>query len=278
MSPFPPPTGRPATMFPRPDPWAEQQRRQERHRVERQRRRRRWLIPVAVVALAIAVIAGFVVNQAVVDRGAQDPAVATGPTPSMTSDSSGPEPTVAPNRLIEVDRVWLIDRGDGVFDWGVSVRTPSAAPTRSGVVIDVRLIGADDDVVEEANGEVNGVGPDAIGAVAGRLIDADEVPVRLEFDVAVGVPSNDQALVEVLDVRGLERSPDSIRGRIRAESFDPIDDVTMVLLWFDDDGEVVAAVPRSVEQVRPDLDARFEIDLRDEVVPDGRPDSVIWTR
>ena len=265
-------------MFPRPDPWAEQARRQERHRDEQRRRRRRWTIPIAVlVVLAVGAIAGLFVNKVVTERRVAEPVATIEPPPSTDPVTSGPEPTVSPDSLIEVDQVWLIDRGDGVFDWGVSVRTPSAAPTRSGVVIDVRLIGADDEVVETANGEVDGIGPESIGAVTGRLTDVDKVPVRLEFDVAVGVASTDLALGDVLRVRALERDADALRGRIRVESASPIEDVMMVLLWFDDDGEVVAAVPQPVEQVRPDVEVRFDIDLRDEVVPDGRPDSVVWT-
>ncbi len=280
MSSLPPPTGRPATMFPRPDPWAEQQRRRERHRAERNRHRRRWLIPIAVlaVAVAVAVIVGFVLADGGSGRGEPDPAATIAPTSSTVSETSSPDSTIAPDELVEVDQVWLIDRGDGVFDWGVSVRTPPAAPTRSGVVIDVRLLDANDAVVDDAFGVVDGVGPDSTGAVTGRLDDVDEVPVRLEFDVAVGVESSDRALGDVLSVRALERTPESIRGRIRSRNADPIGDVTMVLLWVDDDGDVVAAVPQPVEQVRPDVDVRFEIDLGDEVVPDGRPDSVVWTR
>jgi len=82
----------------------------------------------------------------------------------------------------------------------------------------------------------------------------------------------------VLSIRALERTSDSVRGRIRSESLDPIDDITMVLLWLDGDGAVVAAVPQPVEQVRPEVDLRFDIELGGEVVPDGRPDSVVWTR
>jgi hypothetical protein len=279
MASFPPPTGRPANMFPRPDPWTEQVRRQEQHRAEQWRRRRKWLIPVVVlVVVAAGVIAGFLVNEAVVERRAAEPASTAATIPPTVLDTGGPEPTVLPDQLVEIDQVWLIDRGDGVFDWGVSLRTPLSAPTRSGVVVEVRLLDDNDVVVEDAFGVVDGIGPQSLGAVAGRLTDVDGMPVRLEFDVAVGVESNDRALGDVLDVRALERDSESVRGRIRSAASDPIDDVTMVLLWFDAEGEVVAAVPQPVEQVRPDVDARFDIDLSNEVVPQGRPDAVIWTR
>ena len=279
MSSFPPPTGRPVTMFPRPDPWAEQQRRQEEHRAKRWRRRRKWLLAVAVLAVAAAGVAAVFIADAGSDRASsQVPVTTQSVAPSPDPGATAPATTVAPDELIEVDQVWLIDRGDGVFDWGVSVRTPSDAPTRSGVVIDVRLLGDDDEVIEQGSGEVNGVGEDSIGAVAGRFSDPNDLPVRLEFDIAVGIVSNDQALGDVLDVRGLDRDPEVVSGRIRAQSAEPVEDVTMVLLWFDDAGDVVAAVPQPVDQVRPDVDARFEIDLSEEVVPEGRPDSIVWTR
>ena len=278
MSQPPPPTGRPTVASSRPDPWKEQAIRHARHRAEHKRRRRRLLVPLLVLTvLAVIAFAGSLARDAWVERREADPATSVEPPPSTNVGAGDPEPAVPAEQLIEIDQVWLVDRGDGVYDWGVSVRTPEIAPTRSGVVIDVRLIDAADAVVEEASGVVDGIGPESIGAVTGRLNDAEQVPVRLEFDVAVGVESGDRALDDLLSVRALERTPGSVRGRIRSEVASPIDDVTMVLLWLGDDGEVVAAVPQPVEQVRPAVDARFDIDLDDEVVPDGRPDSVVWT-
>lgn len=266
-------------MFPRPDPWTEQARRQEEHEAEQRHRRRKWLIPLSALAvLAVAAVVAVLVIDALSGSDVATPEATVAPSPSTVPEVSAPEPTVPPNQLVEIDQVWLIDRGDDVFDWGVSVRTPPGAPTRSGVVVEVRLLDDDDVVVHDAFGVVDGIGPESLGAVTGRLTDAGSVPVRLEFDVAVGVESNDRALGDVLSVRALERDPESVRGRIRSERRDPIEDVTMVLLWLDADGEVVAAVPQPVEQVRPDVDLRFDIDLDDEVVPDGRPDSVVWTR
>lgn len=267
-------------MFPRPDPWEEQAKRERQDREDRRRRRHRWLLPIVGLALvSTGAVAWFLIDRAVGDGSVAEPAIVAVSVESTTTVVvTSPPSTVSPNELVEVDRVWLIDRGDGVFDWGVSVRTPPTAPTRSGVVIDVRLLGADDDVVEEASGQVDGVGPESVGAVTGRLSDAPDVPVRIEFDVAVGVVADDRALGDMLDLRGLEREDDSVSGRVRTATVEPIQDVMMVLLWLDDAGDVVAAVPQPVERVRPDVDARFDIDLGDEVVPDGRPDTVVWTR
>lgn len=234
---------------------------------------------VSVVAmLAIVAFGAWATNETLVDREGTD-SVASSERTEPTAPAAGDVvATVSPDRLVRVDRVWLIDRGDGTFDWGVSVRTPPDAPMRSGVVIDVRLIDADDEVVEESTGVVDGVGPESIGAVSGRLADPTALPVRIEFDVAVGAESEDRSLADRLSLRAVERTPESVRGRIRSDVGNPIVNVTMVLLWFDDAGDVVAAVPQPVQQVRPGIDLRFDIDLGDEVVPDGPPDLVVWTR
>jgi len=228
--------------------------------------------------LALTAVVGFLAVTASSEGEVAVPPTSSAPAPSTVPEVSGPEPTLPPDELVEIDRVWLIDRGDGVLDWGVSVRTPPDAPTRSGVIIEVRLLDEDDVVVHDASGVVDGIGPEAVGAVTGRLAGASSVPIRLEFDVAVGVESNDRALGDVLSVRALDRVGESVRGRIRSESENSIEDVTMVLLWLDEDGDVIATVPQAVEQIRPDVDLRFDIDLDDEVVPDGRPDSVVWTK
>ncbi len=296
MSAIPPPDGRTAatstvpsstaTTPPPFDPWAEQVRRQAVHHAQRQRRRRKRAVPVIVLAVLVA---GATTASVVLDRRSGDrpddastpPDVASTPADAMASTasgSSGPEPTVAPDELVEVDQVWLVDRGDGTFDWGVSVRTPTIASRRSGVVIDVWLTDADGAIVHEASGEVDGIGPESTGAVAGRLTAPVSDPVRIEFDVAVGVASNDPGIGELLTVRAIERTGERVTGRIASLATEPIEDVTMVLLWFDDAGEVVAAVPQPVDRVRPEVEARFDIDLSRESVPEGGPDSVVWTR
>jgi hypothetical protein len=195
-----------------------------------------------------------------------------------TSTEALPEPIVAPGELVTVDEVWLVDRGSGVFDWGVVVSTPQFAPTRSGVEVEVRLIDADGGIVQEVSGIIDGIGHDAEGAVAGRLIDPETDPVRIEFDVLVGVRSADASLGDLLEVRALDRNDDALSGRIRSSAPDGLADLTMVLVWRDDVGDVVAAVPVAVDRVRPGVDARFVVDLLEEMVPEGRPDTVFWLR
>ncbi|MEP4648972.1 MAG: hypothetical protein ABJ314_02235 [Ilumatobacter sp.] len=296
MSAIPPPAGdtaatstvpdSTATSPPPFDPWAEQVRRQALHHAQRRRRRRRQAAPLIVLAVLVA---GVAAASVVIDRRSDDRSDDASTPADVASSavdavvpaapgSSAPAPTSAPDELVEVDEVWLVDRGDSTFDWGVSVRTPPSAPRRSGVVIDVWLTDADGAVVHTASGEVDGIGPESTGAVAGRLTAPVSDPVRIEFDVAVGVESNDRGIGEVLSVRALERTPDGVSGRIATTTTEPIEDFTMVLLWFDEAGEVVAAVPQRVDRVRPGVEARFDIDLSTEPVPDGDPDSVVWTR
>ena len=52
----------------------------------------------------------------------------------------------------------------------------------------------------------------------------------------------------------------------------------MLFVWHDVDGEVIGTTPLEIEALRPGVDARFVLDLADEVVPDGRPDAVFWVR
>jgi hypothetical protein len=146
------------------------------------------------------------------------------------------------------------------------------------VEVDVRLIDAGGEIVEAASGLVDGISENSQGAVAGRLLGPVVGPVRIEFDVSVGVPSSDAALGDILEARALDRNDDTLSGRIRSSSLDDFTDLTMVLVWRNDAGEVVAAVPVGIDQVRPGVDARFVVDLVEEMVPEGRPDTVFWLR
>lgn len=280
MNELPPPAGPPATMYPRPDPWVEQARRDVVHRAARRRRRRRWLVPLLViVVLSLAAGAWAVLLR---DRGGTSDAVespsVTPPVTSMVDTTIASVPTVGPEDLVAVDEVWLVDRGDGVFDWGVAVRTQPDAPARRGVEVTVRLISDDDEVVESVSEILGVIGDDAPAAVAGRLTDADEDPVRLEFDISVGEETDGAALADLFDVRALERDGDELTGRIRSSASSEIGDLRVLFVWHDEVGSVIATAPLAIDVLRPGVDARFELDLSEEVVPEGRPDTVFWVR
>lgn len=276
MTGFPPPTGPRINAVPRVDPWVEQQRRERVHQAERWRRRRRWLIPLVTVALLITVGAVVVVAVDVLSESETEVS-----TPASTVIDSVPEPppavsTLPPGDLVRVDEVWLIDRGDEVYDWGVIVQSVADAPTRSGVEIEVRLLDAAGEVIETFTATIDGVDAESNGGLAGRTIDPEDPPVRLEFDVGVGEAVEEPSLDDLLELRAVERQADSISGRVRSRSTVEVVDVTMLLVWRDEAGDIVATVPTPISRVRPGVDARFEIDLADEQVPDGRPDDVMW--
>lgn len=263
------------------DPWLEQARRKALHDAAQRRRRLRWaaaVLAVLVIAAVAAVVYGLVTADSN-DDGSQ--AVDTTPTtqPAQTATTADGEAAESANDLVMVDEVWLVDRGDGVFDWGVVVLVPERAPTRSGVEIEVRLIGPDDEVVATDIRSIDGVDTDSPGAAIGQVIDPDVAPVRIEFDVAVGRPSNDVAYDEILQVQTMIRDGDELSGRVRSSSIAGVGDVAAVFVWRDQgeqDGAVIGMAIQPIDEIRPGVDARFVLDLTDQNVPDGRPDDVFW--
>lgn len=271
-------------MFPRPDPWVEQARRDAAHRDARRRRRRRWLIPLLVViGLAGAFAVGAVLSESfgstsgdvASDGRDSEGGVPSTPTLAATTASSS---TVAPSDLVAVDEVWLVDRGDGIFDWGVAVRTQPGAPARSGVEVAVRLLDARGEIVTTASDILGVIDADSPAATAGRLVEPGSSPVRIEFDISVGRESDSPALADLFDVRALDRDDDELTGRIRLLAPNEVEDISVLFVWHDETGAVVATAPLEIGLLRPGVDARFELDLADEVVPDGRPDAVFWVR
>jgi hypothetical protein len=277
-------------MFPRPDPWEEQRHRDREHRAAKRRRRRRWLIPLSIVLVLGAAVAGLLILSPFGDDGSSSDSVVTSAAPSTTeSVDTAPPPTVPPERLVEVSEVWLLDRGDGVFDWGLSVLVPSTGPTRSGVEVEVTLLDDRDDVVDTFVRTLDGVNSLVPSTAAGRLVDPDRAPTRLDFDITVGVPSDDLALDALLSTRAVRRDGDELTGRIRSSALDDITDISMVMVWRSDeaasadsgsdsgDEAVVAVVVYEIERIRPGVDAQFSIDLDEQRAPEGVPDAVLWS-
>lgn len=244
-----------------------------------------------MIPLALLLIVGMGVGAFFVLDARRDDAVLPDSTaiPTTTLLVESPTPTVPPERLVEVGEVWLLDRGDGVYDWGLSVLVPSAAPTRSGVEVSVTLLDDDDGVVETIVRTLDGVNPLVPSTVAGRLVDPEQAPTRLEFDITVGVPSDDLALDALLSTRAVRRTADELTGRIRSTALVDVTDVTMIMVWRSDGsddtgseepvevGAVIAVVVFEIERIRPGVDAQFTIDLDTQLAPDGVPDDVLWS-
>ena len=287
---FPPPS-RPPTSGPL-DPWDEQRRRDENHRRERRRRRRRRLVATLAVLAVLAsagALAGLLLagdrrdpGGDAVDMTARPTAVASSLAPEASSTVTAPGSTVSPADLVAVDEVWLLDRGDGVYDWGLTVFVPDGAPTRSGVEVSIRLVDADGGVVQLIERTIDGVDDTRPSTAAGRLVDPPTPPTRLEFDVAVGTESDDLGLDALLSARAVERDGDELVGRIRSSSATDIEGISMVLVWREETtgsarrGDVAAVVVYDIERLRVGVDARFDIDLSDQAVPAGVPDDIFW--
>jgi hypothetical protein len=281
---LPPPTGPPAVGGPRPDHWTEELRRRELDRRDRRPVRRVvWAGVVAAVGAAIVVAAVAVSLLGSVDGPTGRVARDLPPPPTTTP---APASTVRPDELVGVEEVWLLDRQDGSFDWGVIVVTPPGTERRSGVEVTVRLVTAGGEVVHTATDVLDGVSATSPGALGGRVEGLDGVPARIEFDVSVGRPADDASLGELLDVRAVEHGDGVLAGRVRSVATDDLTDLRLVLVWRSDgrseiagevvpEGEVIATVVRDVGRIRPDVEARFEVEL-DPVVPDREPDDVYW--
>ena len=263
-------------MYPRPDPWVEQARREAAHRAVRRRERRRWLFPLAALGVLGLVAAMWAILLR--DRDRSVDLVMPAPVTTVVDTTIASIPAVFPEDLVAVDEVWLVDRGDDTFDWGVAVRTQTDAPSRDGVEVTVRLISAGGDVIASVSDTLGVIAADSPAAVAGRLADPDDDPVRLEFDISVGEETTEPALADLLDVRALERDGDEMTGRIRSSASAEIGGLQLLFVWHDEGGAVIATAPLAIDVLRPGVDARFVIDLSTEIVPEGRPDAEFWVR
>jgi hypothetical protein len=196
--------------------------------------------------------------------------------------------------LIRVDEVWLLDRGNDTYDWGISVTAVDPLQTRSNVVVDVRLIDERGDVVDATTRVVAGVDANSREVAIGRLVDPDVAPVRLEFDVSVGVATQSPTLDELIEVETVARSGDDLNVRVRmagsnveaqpgatevdgtaSAGSDP-ERALGVFVWRSG-GAVVAVAFESVV-LGSDGTSRFTVDLGPFDVPDGLPDDVLWAR
>lgn len=264
------------------DPWAEQARRHVEHR---RRRRRRWFFAGLglVVVGALGAGAWWFLDTAREPGGEESPpdAAAERPSTPPPSTSTVPPTTVDPASLVRLADVWLLDRQDGTYDWGVLIGSTDDVD-RGEVVVDVRLVGAAGAVVEERRSVVAVLPAGGLAAVAGSRVGAGPSPTRLEVDVAIGREVGLAGEHPTLDLLAVERRPgvgsdgrdDVLVGRIDSSYDDEVSDVVVAAVWRDAAGEVVAAVSYDVARVRPDVQARFEIPLDGRVVPDGPPDDV----
>lgn len=261
---------------------------------------RRWVGVAAAAVVAVGVSTG-VVWWLLSGDDAVDSAPSASVTAATTGGTDGPaEPapvpsvpaTVDPTTLVQLDDVWLLDGGDGSYDWGIVVMGGERA--RRDIDVTVRLEDATGSVVFTATDAVSMLSPGQRSAIGGTARALQAQPVRIEADVSVGFDADeplDGGSGDV-DVRAVERRVDPrsndgsevVAGRLRSTFAEPVDDLRLAAIWrapADGDtvraGDIVAVVFRDVERIRPGVDARFEIPVTGRDVPSGAPDEVLVT-
>lgn len=302
---LPPPTGDRVVYAFRRDPWAERAEQQQAEGEVRRRRRRRVLQIVAIPAVVgLAAVAWFVVplvaelfdTEADTDSpGAvaieletptQDvegsDAAVDAPSASAPADADAPatEPPAA-----DVDEVWLLDRGDGSYDWGV-IAVSTATDGFNDVDLVATLLDVDGGVVYREDLVIELLSPGGRAAAGGVYRTIDTVPVRIEVTATVtGVDVADGSSVGY-EVANLERVPsgqvnrdDRLVGSVTAVGSTPVTVaetvVRVVAIWRDGDGALVAAVVDELDAVSNGAALEFSVALPRSVVPAGLPDDIV---
>ena len=178
-----------------------------------------------------------------------------------------------------VDEVWLLDRGDGTYDWGALVSSTSDVLRRDLAVTVTLLDAAGVDLVVEQVGIAELV-PGG-HAVVGGVVEIDDVaPRRVEVTATLGTaaPGDTAVRIEVSDVRrigsGQLDRDDRLLGTVEVLDGDA-PAVRIAALWRDEAGRVVASVVESIVLDGEAGDGEFSVRLPRTIVPAGEPDDVI---
>ena len=237
----------------------------------------------AIVLVVAAGVAGVV--WVVSDRSDSDTTESAG----SVSATTAVEPATTPARPIvaadtppdvRLDEVWLLDRQDGTYDWGLIVESTDEVD-RVGVSVEATLLDEDGEEVAVLSDAITVLPAGGRSVFGGELESPSSAPIRLETDVTTGTPT-EAAATDTVRVRAIERREDVRNGdgevlTGRLSSPEEAESIRIGALWRDG-GVVVAAVFHDVERVRANVDARFEIPLDQLVLPDGEPDEVLVVR
>lgn len=189
-----------------------------------------------------------------------------------------------PDRVVALEEVWLVDRGDGTFDWGVVVESVSGGD-RGAIDVDAELLAADGAVVATDRQRLGALAAGSSVVVGGQVEGPVEPPRRVEVEVSAGEELAEPTQgPDALRVVALQRrrmpggAPDdeAIVGRIRSTTDADLEDLRLALVWRDEAGDVVASRFHAVDRVRSDVEARFEVPIGDDPAAVGVPE-VRWS-
>ncbi len=262
------------------DPWAEQARRRAAHLVERRARRRQRLRYFGVPAAVLLLGGGAVAALLTADDDGDEPAAALATTiaPNTSAASTTDRPTPAADAA-SVDEVWLLDRGDGSYDWGAIVSSASDVARRD-LAVTVTFFDADglgvfvDDVV------IAQLVPDGKSVVGGAVEVDSASPTRIEVTATLGSAATDSVAttVAVADVRrvgsGQVDRDDRLLGSLEVIGGNPRA-VRLAAVWRDDAGSVIASIFDVIEIDDAAQPTDFSLRLPRAIVPAGEPDEIV---
>jgi hypothetical protein len=280
VSELPPPTGKPVAFALRGNPWAEQARRHAAHLAERQARRRRRLLHFGVPAAVLLVGGGAVAAILIADDDSAGPASARATTIAPnTSVMSTTDPPVPAVDTASVDEVWLLDRGDGSYDWGAIVSSASDVAHRD-LEVTVTMFDADGLEVFVDEIVIAQLVPDGLSVVGGEVEVDGAAPTRVEVTATLGraAPDSAVATVALADVRrvssGQVNRDDRLLGSIEVLDGDP-QAVRVAAVWRDDAGSVIASIFDVIEIDDAAQSTEFSLWLPRTIVPAGAPDEIV---
>ena len=280
VSELPPPKGAPVAYALHGDPWAEQARRQAAHRAERSARRRRRVVRFGGPALVLLLGGGAVAVILLTDDDAREPVTASSTSPApITLATEATVTTTAAGDAASVEEVWLLDRGDGTYDWGAMVSSTSDV-LRSDLDVTVELLDADGVEVYAELAAIAQLVPGGQAVIGGEVAIDGAAPTRIVVTADLGTATPDvmASTVAVTDVRRISSGQvdvdDRLLGAVDVVTGDP-QVVRLAVLWRDEAGRVVAALIETIDVSDADGSTEFSVRRPRTIVPAGEPDDVV---
>lgn len=245
----------------------------------RRRRLLRWGVPIVLVLVAGGVAAATVGTDA--RGGGPAGELSTVPATRVTEPSNSGESgrLVTDDGATAVAEVWLLDRGDGRYDWGAVISSDDNVARRDLAVV-ASVFDSDGVAVFVDEVRIAQLDPGGRAAIGGVFPGEGLEPARVEVIATVGdaAPDAPAVVLAVSDVRrvlsGQVDRDDRLLGSVDVVDGDP-SALRVGSLWRDESGSVVAAAFDVVDVGVPGEPVNFSIRLPRSIVPGDEPDEVL---